>query len=121
MTLTWAYAIISLALPGDFFRFMKNVGGGGGHELIVYNFKLEIRRIVKRVENSNIDQNCVNLVKTRAIVKDFRRYRTHLQRSRDSRRYDRKDTRRLSPKSGMKKWRKYLKSPNLQITNVVPK
>ena len=37
--LTWADPIISLALPGDYFRFMKNVGGGGGHKLFVEEFK----------------------------------------------------------------------------------
>jgi hypothetical protein len=127
-TLNTEDPIIRLALPGDYFRLIfqchSNVGGGGEHKLIVNNFKLEISRIVKRIETSNIDQMSVHLVKTRTIFEEFRRYRTHLRRFRDFaeiRRYTRMDTRRVIPRSGLKKWRKYLKSPNLQITNVMAK
>jgi hypothetical protein len=31
--------IVRDAQPGDFYEFMRNVGGGGGHELCVENFK----------------------------------------------------------------------------------
>ena len=39
-TLTYDNPIVSLVLPGDYFRFMKNVGGGGGHKLFVEEFKV---------------------------------------------------------------------------------
>ncbi len=32
--------IVTLAKPGDFYRFMRNAGGGGGHSLTVENFKV---------------------------------------------------------------------------------
>ena len=32
-------SILNLAKPGDFYRFMRNVGGGGGHRLDVKKFK----------------------------------------------------------------------------------
>lgn len=31
--------ILTLAQPGDFYRFMRNIGGGGGHSLTVTKFK----------------------------------------------------------------------------------
>ena len=31
--------IVTLAQPGDFYRFMRIIGGGGGHSLTVRNFK----------------------------------------------------------------------------------
>ena len=31
--------IVNKAQPGDFYRFMRLVGGGGGHQLFVRNFK----------------------------------------------------------------------------------
>ena len=35
--------IIDMIKPGDYFRFMKNVGGGGGHRLIVRHFTVRTR------------------------------------------------------------------------------
>jgi hypothetical protein len=32
--------IVTLAKPGDFYRFMRNAGGGGGHSLTVKNFRV---------------------------------------------------------------------------------
>ena len=32
--------ILQKSVPGDFYRFMRNVGGGGGHSLTVRNFKV---------------------------------------------------------------------------------
>lgn len=32
--------VVTLARPGDFYRFMRNAGGGGGHQLIVSNFRV---------------------------------------------------------------------------------
>lgn len=32
-------SIVSLAEPGDFYRFMRNVGSGGGHKLTVKKFR----------------------------------------------------------------------------------
>ncbi len=32
-------SILNLAEPGDFYRFMRNVGGGGNHQLFVKKFK----------------------------------------------------------------------------------
>lgn len=34
------HVFIRTAEKGDFIRFMKNVGGGGGHSLYVTNFKV---------------------------------------------------------------------------------
>jgi len=34
--------IVKLAQPGDYFEIMKNVGGGGGHNLYIRNFKLKV-------------------------------------------------------------------------------
>lgn len=34
------HPVVSKARPGDFYRFMRNVGGGGGHKLIVRNFRV---------------------------------------------------------------------------------
>lgn len=33
-------AVVSHAQAGDFYRFMRNVGGGGGHQLIVKRFRV---------------------------------------------------------------------------------
>lgn len=33
-------AVVSMAQPGDFYRFMRNAGGGGGHTLTVKNFRV---------------------------------------------------------------------------------
>ena len=41
-TLTQNEKIVKLAKPGDFYQVMKNVGGGGGHQLIIQDFKLKI-------------------------------------------------------------------------------
>ena len=38
-TLSRNEKIVNCAQPGDYFRFMKNVGGGGGHKLFVEEFK----------------------------------------------------------------------------------
>ena len=32
--------VVALARPGDFYRFMRNAGGGGGHTLTVKNFRV---------------------------------------------------------------------------------
>ena len=37
--------VLSNALPGDYIQFMKNVGGGGGHRLIVKDFKVLIEMV----------------------------------------------------------------------------
>ena len=34
------HQIVQMAQPGDFFRFMRNVGGGGGHQLVVKDFEV---------------------------------------------------------------------------------
>ena len=31
--------VVTQARPGDFYRFFGNAGGGGGHELVIKNFK----------------------------------------------------------------------------------
>lgn len=41
-TLTSEENIVSLAKTGDYYKVMKNIGGGGGHELKMKNFKLTI-------------------------------------------------------------------------------
>ena len=41
-TLTSEENIVKLAKAGDYYQIMKNVGGGGGHELKIRNFKLMI-------------------------------------------------------------------------------
>ena len=41
-TLTSEENIVKLAKAGDYYQIMKNVGGGGGHELKIRNFKLTI-------------------------------------------------------------------------------
>ena len=33
------HPVVTEAKPGDFHRFMRRAGGGGGHELIVRNFR----------------------------------------------------------------------------------
>ena len=33
------HPVVTEAKPGDFYRFMRRAGGGGGHELIVRNFR----------------------------------------------------------------------------------
>ena len=35
--------VVSNAQSGDYFRFMKNVGGGGGHRLVVTEFNVIIQ------------------------------------------------------------------------------
>ncbi len=32
--------VVTLAQPGDFYKFTRNAGGGGGHQLIVRDFKV---------------------------------------------------------------------------------
>ncbi len=34
--------IVDLAQPGDYYKFMRNAGGGGGHTLTVENFRVVI-------------------------------------------------------------------------------
>ena len=34
-----SHPVVTEAKPGDFYRFMRRAGGGGGHELIVRNFR----------------------------------------------------------------------------------
>ena len=36
-------SILKKALPGDYIRFMKNAGGGGGHQLRVNEFRALIQ------------------------------------------------------------------------------
>ena len=36
------HPVVSKARPGDFYRFMRYVGGGGGHELRVRNFRVVV-------------------------------------------------------------------------------
>ena len=36
------HPVVSKARPGDFYRFMRYVGGGGGHELKVRNFRVVV-------------------------------------------------------------------------------
>ena len=120
-TLTCEDPVISLLLPGDYFRVMKKVGGGGGHhQLIVNNFRLEIRRIVKRVKTPPIDTTSVNVVETRKIFEDFSTYgpnpRIYAQ---DVRRTNTHHTLRARSKIGLNTWRRYLKSPNIRISNVM--
>ena len=43
--LTSEEGVLSNALPGDYIQFMKNVGGGGGHRLIVKDFKVLIEMV----------------------------------------------------------------------------
>ena len=33
------HPVVTEAKPADFYRFMRRAGGGGGHELIVRNFR----------------------------------------------------------------------------------
>ena len=33
------HPVVKQARPGDFYRFMRNAGGGGGHSLTVRNFR----------------------------------------------------------------------------------
>ena len=33
------HPVVTEARPGDFYRFMRNAGGGGGHQLLVKNFR----------------------------------------------------------------------------------
>ena len=40
--------IIDMIKPADYFRFMKNVGGGGGHRLIVSHFTVCTRGLCHR-------------------------------------------------------------------------
>lgn len=37
--LTSAEPVVALAQPGDYYRFMRNAGGGGGHSLTVRGFR----------------------------------------------------------------------------------
>ena len=41
--LTSKESILSEALPGDYLRFMKNIGGGGAHRLYVTDFQTIIQ------------------------------------------------------------------------------
>lgn len=44
--------IVSKAQSGDYFRFMKNVGGGGGHRLVVTEFNVIMQiNAYKKYEN----------------------------------------------------------------------
>ena len=45
--LTSDHPIINRAIKGDFFRFMKNVGGGGMHCLTIKNFLSSISIVYK--------------------------------------------------------------------------
>lgn len=36
------HTIVTLAQPGDYYRFTRNAGGGGGHQLSVKNFKVVV-------------------------------------------------------------------------------
>lgn len=39
----WDHAVVTLAQPGDFYRFMRNAGGGGGHTLTVDRFQATVK------------------------------------------------------------------------------
>ena len=41
-TLIKNHSVVNLSRPGDRLRFMVNVGGGGGHQLKVRNFKAKV-------------------------------------------------------------------------------
>jgi len=41
-TFTETDDIVKLAKPGDYYQIMKNIGRGGGHQLIIQDFKLTI-------------------------------------------------------------------------------
>ena len=43
--------IIDMIKPADYFRFMKNVGGGSGHRLIVSQFMVYTRGLRHRPES----------------------------------------------------------------------
>ena len=45
--LTSDHPILNRAIKGDFFRFMKNVGGGGGHSLTIKNFLTSVSIVYK--------------------------------------------------------------------------
>ena len=45
--LTSDQPITKQAIDGDFFRFMKNVGGGGGHSLCINDFCVNITILYK--------------------------------------------------------------------------
>jgi len=49
--------IVKLAKPGDFYQIMKNIGGGGGHQLSIKNFQLKIfyKPYLPQRENCNLD------------------------------------------------------------------
>ena len=66
-SLTWEDPVISLALPGDYFRFMMRIGGRNEPKLRVNNFSLEIRRIVKRCNITDFDRQYISLGKYRTI------------------------------------------------------
>ena len=41
-TFTETDDIVKLAKPGDYYQIMINIGRGGGHQLIIQDFKLTI-------------------------------------------------------------------------------
>ena len=50
--------VVTQARPGDFYRFFGNAGGGGGHELVVKNFKAIARlQMTEKVEYSCSDRS----------------------------------------------------------------
>ena len=51
------HPIVSKARPGDFYRFMRYVGGGGGHDLRVRNFRVVATgfRIIYNKSSTNQD------------------------------------------------------------------
>ena len=52
-TLTRRDNVLKVARCGDYFRFMKNVGGGGGHQLEIRNFKVIIQHGCRNVRLDN--------------------------------------------------------------------
>ena len=55
--LTQKEDIVKLAKPGDFYQIMKNIGGGGGHQLSIKDFQLKIvyRPYLPQSENCYLD------------------------------------------------------------------
>lgn len=49
--------VLKNALPGDYIRFMKNVGGGGGHRLVVKDFKVIIEMFPSDRDFINFSSN----------------------------------------------------------------
>lgn len=51
------HPVVSKARAGDFYRFMRYVGGGGGHELTVMNFRVVATGFMILYNKSNTNQD----------------------------------------------------------------